>query len=157
MCLLGLIGSNQPNEKMITGSVGESLKLDCGEYSSLPSASVTWVKNIFCERDTQMGSLGENVVTSLEFGSLYIRSLTTSHTGCFQCTVRNSVSGDTSRGRYVLTVNGKLCFIQCSQLLLLYFIDSHRVHPQSQIALPPSNVVVNRGETAIFQCITEGR
>ena len=103
--MLGLNGSNQPNRMMVTGSVGELLKLDCGEYSSLPSATVTWSKSD-CELNTQL-SLGENVVTSVESGSIYFRSLTTSHAGCFRCTVTNSVSGITLTGSYELIVNGK--------------------------------------------------
>ena len=92
---------------MITGSVGESLKLDCGEYSSLPSSSVTWSK-INCDTNKQLSSgLGENIVISVEPENLYVRSLTTSHTGCFQCAVRNSVSGSSLIGSYRLTVNGK--------------------------------------------------
>ena len=106
MCLLGLNGSNQPNRTMVNGIVGELLKLDCGEYSSLPSATVTWSK-IFCELDTQLRSFGDNVVTSVESGSLYFRSLTTSHAGCFRCAVTNNVSDITLIGSYVLTVNGK--------------------------------------------------
>ena len=91
---------------MITGSVGELLKLDCGEYSSLPSATVTWSK-WDCDASKQLSSLGENIVFSLEPENLYIRSLTSSHTGCFQCTVRNSVSGSSLEGSYRLIVNGK--------------------------------------------------
>ncbi len=37
------------------------------------------------------------------------------------------------------------------------FTDTQVVHPQSQIALPPSNIIVNHGDNANFQCITEGR
>ena len=155
MCLLGLIGSNQPNEKMITGSVGESLKLDCGEFSSLPSATVTWIKRE-CGIENSQLSLGDNVVVaSVESRSLYFRSLTASHAGCFHCSVTNS--GIPLTGSYVLTVNGKFASFSVRNFYKFYFIDSHIVHPHSQIALPPSNVVVNRGETAIFQCITEGR
>ena len=91
---------------MITGSVGELLKLDCGEYSSLPSATVTWSK-VICDSNTQLGNLGDNVVTSVESGSLYFRSLTTSHAGCFWCAVTNTVSSFTETGSYELTVNGK--------------------------------------------------
>ena len=106
MCLLGLIGSNQPDRKMITGSVGELLKLDCGEYSTLPSSTVRWNK-FDCDTNQQQRSLGENIIFSLEPENLYIRSLTSSHTGCFQCTVRNSVSGSSLEGSYRLIVNGK--------------------------------------------------
>ena len=90
---------------MVTASVGELLKLNCGEYSSLPSATVTWSKSD-CEINSQL-SLGDNVVTSVESGSLYFRRLTTSHAGCFRCAVTNSVSRDTLIGSYELTVNGK--------------------------------------------------
>ena len=104
MCLLGLNSSNQPNRRVVTGSVGELLRLDCGDYSSLPEAAVTWSK-IDCVINTQLNP-GENVVSSVESGSLYLRSLTKSHEGCYQCGVANSVAGTSFMGSYVLEVNG---------------------------------------------------
>ena len=104
MCLLGLNSSNQPNRRVVTGSVGELLRLDCGDYSSLPEATVTWSK-IDCEINSQL-SLGNDVITSVESGSLYLRSLTKSHEGCYQCGVANSVAGTSFMGSYVLEVNG---------------------------------------------------
>ena len=106
MCLLGLNGSNQPNRMMITKLVGESLLLECGEYSSLPAATVTWVR-----RDPvtafQRPSPGDNVVTSIETGLLYFRSLTTSHDDLYQCVITNSLTTNNIVGSYILQVNGK--------------------------------------------------
>ena len=104
VCLLGLNYSNQPNREVVTGTVEELLKLDCGDYSSLPEATVTWSK-IDCVINQQL-TLGENVVTSVETGSLYLRRLTKSHEGCYQCGVANSVTGTGFMGSYVVEVNG---------------------------------------------------
>lgn len=114
MCLLGLNGSNQPSNQMVTRSVGESLKLDCGDYNSLPVATVTWSKRD-CDIDSLQLSLGNNVVTSVESGSLYFRSLTVSHRGCYQCVVTNGLTSSNIMGSYRLEVNGGfITFKQCT-------------------------------------------
>ena len=107
VCLLGLNGSNQPNNQMVTKSEGDSLKLDCGEYSSLPEATVTWVRR-HPLTDVQRQSLGDNVVASVESGILFFRNLTTSHDDLYQCSITNSLTGSNIVGSYRLVVNGKL-------------------------------------------------
>lgn len=108
MCMLGLIaiGNNQPSRQMVTGLVGGSLKLDCGDYGSLPVSTVTWSKTD-CEIINTRLSLGENVITSIVSGSLYFRRLTASHSGCYHCTVTNTLTYSNLIGSYTLYVNGK--------------------------------------------------
>lgn len=106
VCVLGLNGTNQPNNQIVTKSVGDSLQLNCGDYNSLPAATVTWSKRD-PTTDVQE-SLGNNVVFSVESGMLYFRSLTISHSGVFQCVVTNSLTNNNIRGSYILTVNGEL-------------------------------------------------
>lgn len=104
--LLVLNGNNQPDKQMVTRSAGDTLVLDCGMYTSLPEASVTWVR-----RDpvtnVQKQSLGENVATSVESGILYFRSLAKSHDDLYQCGISNSLTDNSLGGSYILTVNGE--------------------------------------------------
>lgn len=110
MCLLGLNGSNQPNNQKVTKSKGESLKLDCGDYTSVPEASVTWSRRD-CDLNTQQLNLGDNVVTSVDSRTLYFRSLTGSHNGCYQCVVTNGLATNNIMGSYELVVNGEYMYI----------------------------------------------
>jgi len=104
--VLGLNGGNQPNNKMVTRLVGDSLQLNCGDYSSLPAATVTWSKR---DRTTRVQeNLGEDVVFSVESGMLYFRRLTLSHSGLFECVVTNSLTNNNIRGSHILIVNGKM-------------------------------------------------
>lgn len=105
--LLGLNGTNQPNNQKITRFVGESLKLDCGQINSLPEATVTWSRR---DRVTNVQelSLGNDVVLSVNSGTLYFRSITESHDGIYQCLVTNSLTSNSIPGSYDLTVNGEL-------------------------------------------------
>ena len=106
MCVLVLNGNNQPNNQIVTKSIGDSLQLNCGDYNSLPAATVTWSK-----RDSTSGaqqSLGNNVVFSVGSVMVYFRSLTISHSGRFECVVTNSLTNNNIKGSYILTVNGEL-------------------------------------------------
>ena len=109
MYLLGLNGSRQPSRQSVTRLVGDSLQLNCGEFSSVPEASITWVRRDPLT-DVQKGSLGDNVVTSIS-GILYFRSLKKSHNDLYRCSVENSVTGTTVMGSYILSVNGKVYII----------------------------------------------
>ena len=103
--MLVLNGSNQPNEEKITKSAGDTLMLECGQYTSLPEATVTWVRRDEVT-DIQKQSLGDNVATSVESGILYFRNLTKSHNDLYQCVISNSLTGTNRMGSYILTVNG---------------------------------------------------
>ena len=108
-----LNGNNQPNDEMVTKSAGDTLMLDCGEYSSLPEATVTWVRRDSVT-DVQKQVLGDNVATSVSSGILYFRSLTTSHNDIYQCVITNSLTGSSIAGSYILTVNGEFVLFTLS-------------------------------------------
>jgi len=107
--VLGLVqinGTTQPSSLEITRAVGETLELNCGEYTSYPAASISWTK-----RDsitgTQQSSLGEDTVQIIGTGNVFFRSLTVSDSGIFRCVVTNDYTENSLQGSYVLTVTGK--------------------------------------------------
>ena len=116
--MLGLNGSRQPNRQMVTRSVGEPLQLDCGEFSSVPEASITWVRRNPLT-NIQKGSLGDNVVTSIS-GLLYFRSLEASHNDLYECSILNRVTGTTVVGSYILSVNGKIYTVL---VIILHYLN----------------------------------
>lgn len=92
--------------EVVTKLVGESLKLNCGDHTSLPEATVTWSRRDPVIESQQI-NLGDNVVSSVESGLLYFRSLTASHSGLYVCVVTNALTNSNVMGSYKLEVNGQ--------------------------------------------------
>ena len=86
--------------------------LDCGEYSSLPEATITWVRRDPMTDVQQV--FGDNVAISVSSGILYFRSLTTSHNDLYQCVITNSLTGNSIAGSYILRVNGEFVLFTLS-------------------------------------------
>ena len=118
--LLVLNGNNQPTEQKVTKSAGDTLMLGCGEYNSVPEATVTWIRRDLVT-DIQKQSLGDNVATSVESGILYFRNLEKSHNGLYQCVISNSLTDNSIVGSYILTVNGEYVhYSNCHCNYLIY-------------------------------------
>lgn len=114
MCLLGLNGTNQPNNRVITKFLGDWLQLNCGVFESLPTATVTWSKR---DRTTNVQeNLDDNVIPSVKSGMLYFRSLTVSHSGYYQCVVTNSLTDNNIMGSYTVIVNGEFVSFKLTAL-----------------------------------------
>ena len=133
--VLGLVqtnGTTQPINQEITRAIGETLELNCGEYTSLPGASVSWSKRDSIT-NVQQPTLGGQTVQSIETGNLFFRSLTESDSGIFQCVVTNSLTDNSLQGSYHLNVTGKLFTRGCTCVLICNYC--YQVHHQ-RLQLP---------------------